>query len=360
MGRTKQRRLRSVVVRPMTVTVTQAADDHKAKRSVSLQENQEGGRRDQPRCQEERRGRPRHGAPAHAVERQSSQGSPSRQASTHPEVQGRPPISQVDPWQGLLRTKYRSARRGDRPEWCPVCQRRVAQLRWHANARHLPWFADFRSACGICRRQMNWHRRREGHQEKHHPDQDGLLTPEDWWAHMFGFFRKLARALGVQGFGNLPAHARQLGAHMTQVPSLNSTEGSFFAESWCGNPHPFDPTALRDLRDCSYWRVLLRLVAAAPPTEALGLLVATDHPEEGTEFIEGSANSSLSRQASRGASNPRQENRKKTTQHQAPSHGSSPPPRRRRQRPVTSPARHQGPPRQRKKVRRSASHQTRQ
>lgn len=151
---------------------------------------------------------------------------------------------------------------GDRPEYCPVCKRWVPCLCRHANARHLPWFVDFSTACSQCKVQCITRRRLRLHIEECHPGHTGLLPVEEWIPLLnASCFSRLARALGVPGFAGITGYVRHHHLGLATPASLREEEKEHFRLSWCGKDGPFMPHQPRDLRDCAHWKIMLRLIS---------------------------------------------------------------------------------------------------
>ena len=112
---------------------------------------------------------------------------------------------QVDDIPYIVQTSYRKEQSQDRVQNCPICCDKVTYLRAHRNARHLPWFADYESACFICKWQLNRGNRREDHVRSCHPGQSGMVPTSFWVDNMLSVFDELADDCGV-----LPAHLPSL------------------------------------------------------------------------------------------------------------------------------------------------------
>lgn len=102
---------------------------------------------------------------------------------------------------------------------------------------------------------------------------------------MNSLFRTLAQAIGVRGYSNLPAYAREQGLQMNQVPTLRQEEHQYLMESWVGEGPGFNPCQPRGLRDLAYWKMVLQLIARAPPG-TVDHQVRAANPGDGQVFLE--------------------------------------------------------------------------
>lgn len=157
-------------------------------------------------------------------------------------------------------TVRRGRRRGDRPDWCPICQALVPRLRQHANAFHLPWYVDPTSACQRCEAQVGPRVQWANHNAEFHEQAQGPMPPVEWMTYMVSLLKRLAQRLGCRGFMRLPDHVRDMHLNLTNQPNLHPCEEQYF-DDWHGEDRAFDPCSPRHLRDCSHWKIVLRLIA---------------------------------------------------------------------------------------------------
>lgn len=176
----------------------------------------------------------------------------------------------------------RAERASDRVQHCPICREKVTHLRAHANARHLPWYVDYESACSSCWSQFNRHTRRSPHVSANHPEQQGTLTPAVFQKLMAEMFDLLAEDLGVS-MEELPGFAKRR-SHTLECFTLDVPE--FLQEvHFQAGEEPYDPTKGKYLRDLCHWRVVLWLMSDASQDFQHMCPVHSYVPEEGYIFL---------------------------------------------------------------------------
>ena len=146
---------------------------------------------------------------------------------------------------------------------CPICEEKVPKLQEHANARHLPWWADPLSACRICEASCNRGNRQTLHERLCHPAGGSTLQVDEWLEHMVPFFFQLAKRLKLGGIKSLLRFTREEKLSLESPPTLSEAERAYYEADFDGEAPPYNPCQPTSMRDLSHWKVLLRLVARA-------------------------------------------------------------------------------------------------
>ena len=182
----------------------------------------------------------------------------------------------------VVRATYRKETTRDKVQVCPICHDKVTYLKAHSNARHLPWFVDWESACYICRCQLNRGNRREEHVRACHPGQSGMIPTTYWVDNMLSVFDELADDCGVLP-ARLPSVVRK---HDHALLKFEGPTPPYVKSAVLEvDQKDYNPVHPRYLRDITHWRIVLRLLAAASPSTRMVMPVQTLVPEDGYIYI---------------------------------------------------------------------------